>query len=97
MSEVPIYGLWDFYLDYGMIGGLLTSTLLTLFVLPILYHWVENKSFTFKPNKKLVMTTALVLLLFGFSPQSNAQELNDTIPEISLQEAIKLSKSNCIM
>jgi cobalt-zinc-cadmium resistance protein CzcA len=77
-----------------VIGGLLTSTLLTLFVLPILYHWVENKSFTFKPNKKLVTATALVLLLFGFSPQSNAQELNDTIPVISLQEAIKLSKSN---
>ena len=33
-----------------VIGGLLTSTLLTLFVLPILYHWVENKSFTFKPK-----------------------------------------------
>ncbi|WP_228712700.1 ABC transporter substrate binding protein [Halarcobacter mediterraneus] len=25
VSQVPIYGLWDFYLDYGMIGGLLTS------------------------------------------------------------------------
>ncbi|WP_452226161.1 CusA/CzcA family heavy metal efflux RND transporter [Lacinutrix cladophorae] len=77
-----------------VIGGLLTSTLLTLFVLPILYHWVENKSFTFKPNKKLVTATTVVLLLFGFSPQSNAQELNDTIPEISLQEAVKLAKSN---
>ena len=77
-----------------VIGGLLTSTLLTLFVLPILYHWVENKSFTFKPNKKLVTATAVFLLLFGFSAQSNAQEKNDTIPEISLQEAVKLAKSN---
>ncbi|RXK06535.1 ABC transporter substrate binding protein [Halarcobacter bivalviorum] len=25
VSQVPIYGLWDFYLDYGMVGGLLTS------------------------------------------------------------------------
>jgi len=24
-SVVPIYGLWDFYLDYGIVGGLLTS------------------------------------------------------------------------
>ncbi len=24
-SNVPIYGLWDFYLNYGVIGGLLTS------------------------------------------------------------------------
>ncbi len=25
VSQVPIYGLWDFYLDHGMLGGLLTS------------------------------------------------------------------------
>lgn len=25
VSKVPTYGLWDFYLDYGIIGGLLTS------------------------------------------------------------------------
>lgn len=24
-SSVPIYGLWDFYLDFGVVGGLLTS------------------------------------------------------------------------
>lgn len=24
-SVAPIYGLWDFYLDYGVVGGLLTS------------------------------------------------------------------------
>jgi len=25
ISPVPIYGLWDFYLNYGIVGGLLTS------------------------------------------------------------------------
>ena len=25
VSQVPIYGLWDFYLDYGVLGGLMTS------------------------------------------------------------------------
>ena len=25
VSNVPIYGLWDFYLGYGIVGGLLTS------------------------------------------------------------------------
>jgi len=25
VSKVPLYGLWDFYLDYGIVGGLLTS------------------------------------------------------------------------
>jgi cobalt-zinc-cadmium resistance protein CzcA len=27
-----------------VIGGLITSTLLTLFVLPTLYHWLERKT-----------------------------------------------------
>ncbi|NQY24390.1 MAG: PAS domain-containing protein [Campylobacteraceae bacterium] len=26
-ATVPIYGLWDFYLNYGIVGGLLTSAL----------------------------------------------------------------------
>ena len=25
VSTVPVYGLWDFYLDYGVVGGLMTS------------------------------------------------------------------------
>lgn len=25
VSKIPIYGLWDFYLDFGIVGGLLTS------------------------------------------------------------------------
>lgn len=25
ISQAPIYGLWDFYLDYGIVGGFLTS------------------------------------------------------------------------
>ena len=24
-AQVPIYGVWDFYLDYGLVGGLLTT------------------------------------------------------------------------
>jgi cobalt-zinc-cadmium resistance protein CzcA len=27
-----------------VIGGLITSTLLTLMVLPIVYHWVEKRN-----------------------------------------------------
>ncbi|MEX0995873.1 MAG: CusA/CzcA family heavy metal efflux RND transporter [Flavobacteriaceae bacterium] len=77
-----------------VIGGLLTSTLLTLFVLPILYHWVENNSFRLRGNKKVITATAVLLVFFGFPSQSNAQQLKDTLPEITLQEAVKLSKSN---
>jgi len=27
VSNVPIYGLWDFYLDYGVVGGFVTSAI----------------------------------------------------------------------
>lgn len=77
-----------------VIGGLLTSTLLTLFVLPILYHWVENKTFKFKRNKKTITATAVLALMFGFSLQGNAQQINGTLPKISLDEAVKISKEN---
>jgi cobalt-zinc-cadmium resistance protein CzcA len=49
-----------------VIGGLLTSTLLTLFVIPILYKWMENmeeKKLSIRVPKQAIAT---VLLLFGF-------------------------------
>ncbi len=78
-----------------VIGGLLTSTLLTLFVLPILYHWVENKSFSIKPHKNVVTATAILALCIGVSIPSNAQSItNDTLPAISINEAVALSRTN---
>ncbi|MCK5815199.1 MAG: CusA/CzcA family heavy metal efflux RND transporter, partial [Flavobacteriaceae bacterium] len=77
-----------------VIGGLLTSTLLTLFVLPILYHWVENKSFNFKTDKKVIAVTAMVAFMFLLPITGNAQEVNDALPTISMNEAVKLSKEN---
>ena len=77
-----------------VIGGLLTSTLLTLFVLPILYHWVESKSFKFRANKKVIIVTVMVAFMFLLPITGNAQEVNDTLPIISMNEAVKLSKEN---
>ncbi|APG65915.1 multidrug transporter AcrB [Tenacibaculum todarodis] len=77
-----------------VIGGLLTSTLLTLFILPILYHWVENKSFKFRTDKKIITVTAIVVFMFFLPINGNAQEINDTLPTISMNEAVKLSKEN---
>ena len=77
-----------------VIGGLLTSTLLTLFVLPILYHWVENKTLTFKLNKKLVTTTAVIVFIFLLPIASNAQESAEKLPNISIEDAVQLSKEN---
>ncbi|SNR69273.1 CusA/CzcA family heavy metal efflux RND transporter [Lutibacter flavus] len=77
-----------------VIGGLLTSTLLTLFVLPILYHWVENNSLKFKMNKKAVIATALLVFTLAIPTQVISQEKINTLPKISLDEAVKLSKFN---
>ena len=77
-----------------VIGGLLTATLLTLFVLPILYHWVESNSLKFKLNKKVVTATAIMVFIFALPSRVTAQQKIDTLPKISLIEAVKLSKSN---
>ncbi len=77
-----------------VIGGLLTSTLLTLFIIPILYHWVENKPFTLRANKKTVAFTAMGVFIFLLPINTNAQQTNDTLQIITLQEAVKLSKEN---
>ncbi|MGJ8550194.1 CusA/CzcA family heavy metal efflux RND transporter [Winogradskyella wichelsiae] len=77
-----------------VIGGLLTSTLLTLFVLPILYHWVENKSFHIKMNKNVITATAILAFVFLTPTASYAQEPKEVLQVISMQEAVELSKKN---
>ncbi|SNZ01426.1 CusA/CzcA family heavy metal efflux RND transporter [Flagellimonas pacifica] len=79
-----------------VIGGLITSTLLTLFILPIFYQWVEKRSERkMKLNPKLVTATAVVCLLFT-STFMKAQQVqqNDTLPVISLERAVEISKEN---
>jgi len=76
-----------------VIGGMITATLLTLFVLPILYRWVENR------NTKVTVPKALTVMLLagGFSLFSSgelkAQDANNkTIT--TLEEAITIGLSN---
>lgn len=69
-----------------VIGGLLTATLLTLFVLPILYLIFEKR----KPIKAHKGIAAALLLLFSVS--LNAQIDNST--PISLETAIKTAMDN---
>ena len=79
-----------------VIGGLITSTLLTLFILPIFYQWVEERSERkAKVNPKLVTATAVVCLLFT-STFVKAQQVqqNDTLPTISLEKAVETSRKN---
>ncbi len=73
-----------------VIGGMITSTLLTLIVLPILYKWIESA----KKIKLQTINTYLVVLLFAFpffafSIKTNAQDSSFT-----LQQAIKTAKKN---
>ncbi|MET2985403.1 CusA/CzcA family heavy metal efflux RND transporter [Aureibaculum conchae] len=51
-----------------VIGGLITATLLTLVVLPILYAWFEDKK-EIKMNKKGIATVILLMLSIGISAQ----------------------------
>lgn len=73
-----------------VIGGLLTATLLTLIVLPVLYIYFTRS--TMKPTMKpLTVITAFVLLGSLFYPASSlkAQEMNQrTARKLTLPQAI---------
>lgn len=77
-----------------VIGGMLTATLLTLVVLPVLYTFVEKRSEKKKGKQgNGLALSAIVLLiglgsLFGFSNEASAQGINpDTLQTITLEKA----------
>jgi len=74
-----------------VIGGMITSTLLTLIVLPILYKFVEGKSMKIKlPKPVMSIVTALIVLFgLGVSIKANAQDTS-----LSLPQAIERAKEN---
>ena len=69
-----------------VIGGLITATFLTLFVLPLLYIIFNSK---IKPKMKSV-TTVIIVFLSAFSFTANAQ----TKPITSVDEAINIALKN---
>ncbi|GAB3662952.1 CusA/CzcA family heavy metal efflux RND transporter [Echinicola sediminis] len=72
-----------------VIGGLVTSTLLTLFILPILYQWVERRELKLKP--KLASYTVLAVFLVISIPKGYSQSMEKPIP-LDLDQAIKMAK-----
>jgi cobalt-zinc-cadmium resistance protein CzcA len=70
-----------------VIGGLLFATLLTLFILPILYILFEN-GISFGKNKAKAVAVSIVLILIGFSSSVQAQQ------SISLKAAIDTAYKN---
>ncbi|MCL6219475.1 CusA/CzcA family heavy metal efflux RND transporter [Zunongwangia pacifica] len=77
-----------------VIGGLLTSTLLTLFVLPILYKWVEEGVFNFSIKKDKVATAGLLLAILLPNFSNAQQNTNEIFPEINMHEAVELGLQN---
>ncbi|NOR28059.1 MAG: CusA/CzcA family heavy metal efflux RND transporter [Lutibacter sp.] len=70
-----------------VIGGLITATILTLVVLPVLYAIFDTKEFKIKRKKKLNSTIILLFLLapvIGFSQEK----------AISIEEAISIAIDN---
>lgn len=68
-----------------VIGGLITATLLTLFLLPVLYVWVERKR-TIKPG---IATTLILPLLFLLPAlNSGAQVANERL--VTLDSLLEL-------
>ena len=74
-----------------VIGGLITSTLLTLFILPIFYQWVEKrKSGNMKKNKNIPAMAVVLLLLLpsGMFAQENQ------LPKLSREQAVEMALKN---
>lgn len=68
-----------------VIGGLITATLLTLVVLPLLYYYVEKG---WKNSKSVV---AGLIVLLGMAGSLQAQGLSSDTLEISLENALEMA------
>lgn len=71
-----------------VIGGLISATLLTLIVLPILYYYEERGVFKRSSNTNKVVATLLLLVTVGIGLQ--AQEH----PSLSLERVVELGMQN---
>lgn len=69
-----------------VIGGLITATILTLFVLPCLYYLVEHWTNRSK-KKNIIAAVLLVFTLTGISQNAQAQEL-------SVDETVNIALKN---
>ncbi|MFP5080036.1 CusA/CzcA family heavy metal efflux RND transporter [Pedobacter sp. JCM 36344] len=70
-----------------VIGGLLSATLLTLLVLPILYIWVEKLG---KPKTSNTIVIMAFTILFGFAGMGATAQTN----KVTLEQAINLALEN---
>ncbi len=74
-----------------VIGGMITATLLTLIILPILYKWIESRGRTIAPKATAVLIIFLCISIF-LPPELKARNLDNLTP-VTLKEAIEKTKS----
>ena len=61
-----------------VIGGLVSATVLTLIVLPVLYAWFEEKK-EIKMNKKIIVPVILILMSLNLNAQQKPLTVEETI------------------
>lgn len=77
-----------------VIGGLISSTLLTLLVVPVLYYFVESRSENRKigkMNKSLATLIAIITLSITATQQTTAQQ---SVKQVSVEEAVAIALKN---
>ncbi|WP_281613925.1 CusA/CzcA family heavy metal efflux RND transporter [Flammeovirga sp. SubArs3] len=83
-----------------VIGGMITSTLLTLIVLPIMYKMIESRRVIVKPNTKIVSVAfigfCMLLLPKHVKAQTGVIETLDQAIAIGLQQngSVKIAETN---
>ena len=77
-----------------VIGGLVTSTMLTMILLPILFYYFNSKNAVRKSLgiKKGLPIMLMLILATGFN--SFAQEDNQAVQKINIQQAVELALEN---
>ena len=75
-----------------VIGGMITATLLTLFVLPILYRWVEGRE-NIAPKASGVLAAPMLLLLL-LIPQLHFGQTEKDMVITSLDQALEIGLNN---
>lgn len=63
-----------------VIGGLITSTILTLIVLPVLYAIFSRKNQKIKMNSKGILASVILLFSVQINAQESPKNLSDLIP-----------------
>lgn len=76
-----------------VIGGMITATFLTLFVLPVLYQWVESRTGKIT-LPKASLASVVIGLLFVFSINESKAQDSEQQQITTLEQAIEIGLAN---